>query len=286
MPSPPDHPLRIAKAHAYGNDFLYVCASDVEGAGLDPVDLARRACERRTGIGADGLIVFTEHAEGASMRLINPDGSRAEVSGNGVRGLGALLARARGWTGAGGVARHLAIDTEAGEKRLDLLEGGGSRFLFRAAMGTPKDVERISLDVAGERVDATRLDVGNPQCIVFGSLDEARLARLGRALQSHPAFPQAVNFELVDVVDRGRLRILIWERGAGRTESSGTGSCASAAAAIVHGLADRVVDVSAPGGTQRVEWTDDGLFLTGWAEVLFEGRWVADADAAGSLRRG
>ena len=151
-------------------------------------------------------------------------------------------------------------------------------------MGPPERIERVTLDVAGERVDLTRLWMGNPQCVLLAPLDEARLHRLGPALQRHPAFPAAVNFEIAEVLARDRVRILIWERGVGPTESSGTGSCAAAVAAMAAGLLDRYADVIAPGGTQRVEWNDAGILLTGWAEVTFEGHWTADADLTGSVR--
>jgi diaminopimelate epimerase len=128
--------------------------------------------------------------------------------------------------------------------------------------------------------------MGNPQCVVFGALDEARLRRLGPALQGHAAFPDAVNLELAEVEGRERLRILIWERGVGPTRSSGTGSCAAAVAAMWADLVERRVEVMAPGGAQQVEWTAAGVFLTGWAEVTLEGYWVVDEDAAGSLRIG
>jgi diaminopimelate epimerase len=279
--------ILVTKAHAYGNAFLYVRAVGIETGRLDPVRLAVRLCDWHTGIGADGLILYTETPAGARMRLINPDGSHAEVSGNGVRALGALLARSRGWHTGPSDGRELTIGTDAGAKILHLLEAEGlGRYRFRAEMGTPRDVQPIVLDVAGERVEAIRLDMGNPQCVVFGALDAARLARLGPALQSHPAFPEAVNLELAEVVDRQHVRILIWERGAGPTRSSGTGSCAAAVAAITAGLVDRAVDVESPGGTQRVEWEGADVQLTGWAEVLFEAYWIGDADAAGSARRG
>jgi diaminopimelate epimerase len=277
--------IAVAKAHAYGNDFLYVRAAALEVGRIDPVAFAVRACARNTGVGADGLIVFTESPAGAQMRLINPDGSHAEVSGNGVRALGALLARIRAWETPPFASRTLTIDTDAGPKVLTLLGAEGtSRFLFRADMGRAADVGEVTLDVAGECVKAVRLDMGNPQCVVFGPLDHERLLRLGSGLQQHAAFPHAVNFELAQVESRDRIRILIFERGVGPTQSSGTGSCAAAVAAMSRGLADRQVEVIAPGGAQRVEWTETGVLLTGWAEVLFEGHWVADADAAASLR--
>jgi diaminopimelate epimerase len=267
--------MRIAKAHAYGNDFLYAPAEDAECRG-DLGALARAACARHTGIGADGLILYRETVAGGSMRLINADGSPSEVSGNGVRGLAALIARARRLAPAAGSSSRLAIETDAGLKTLELVEQDGDRrFRFRAAMGQPTGLRRLRLEVAGESIEASALAVGNPQCVVLGPLDAARLARLGPALQSHPAFPEGVNVELAEVEAPSRTRILIWERGVGPTSSSGTGSCAAAVVAAAHGGAARVQDVVAPGGTQRVEWLEGGLVLTGWAEVVLEGKWLA-----------
>lgn len=265
--------MHVVKAHAYGNDFLYVEAEAIEAERRDPVELARRMCERHTGLGADGLILYRPTAAGARMRLVNADGSHAEVSGNGVRGLAALLARDRG-LGAG--ASALVIQSDSGDRVLSLLEREqGHRFRFRAHMGCAEDIRRVVLDVAGETLEVTALWMGNPQCVVLGTVDEARLHRLGPALQRHSAFPQGVNFEIAQADGADRVRILIWERGVGPTRSSGTGSCAAAVAAAHAGLVTRDVEVVAPGGSQRVEWHDDGVWLTGWAEILFEGRWLA-----------
>ena len=268
--------MRIVKAHAYGNDFVYALEAEVASAGLDAAELSRRVCERHTGIGADGLVLYTPRADGATMRLFNADGSYSEVSGNGVRGLGAVLVR----DGAlrdrpSGMPAMVTIDTDAGPNVLTLVEREGPRYRFRAAMGQPTDLRVLDLMVADEHVEAVAMRVGNPQCVVLGSLDEQRLHRLGRALQRHEAFPEGVNFELASVESPTRVRILIWERGVGPTQSSGTGSCASAVAAAAFGGASRDVEVVAPGGAQRVEWTDAGLVLTGWAEVVFDGTWVA-----------
>jgi diaminopimelate epimerase len=156
-----------------------------------------------------------------------------------------------------------------------LLAVDGERFRFRAAMGQPTDMRRVRLHVPGEDAEAVALSVGNPQCVVVGGeLSMERLARFGPVLQNDPQFPEGVNFELAVVESPSRVRILIWERGVGPTHSSGTGSCASAVAAATAGGAGRDVDVVAPGGTQRVQWTDDGLFLTGDAQVVFEGTWL------------
>ena len=118
--------------------------------------------------------------------------------------------------------------------------------------------------------------MGNPQAVwLVDTLDTREMLRVGAALQQHPAFPDAVNLELARVVSPGEVEILIYERGVGPTHSSGTGSCAAAVAAGAYGGAARALDVVAPGGRQRVEWRDDGVYLTGWAEVLCEGTWLA-----------
>src|SRR5205807_5095514 len=116
------------------------------------------------------------------------------------------------------------------------------------------------------------LSIGNPQCVILGPLpDPPRFQRFGPALSTHAMFPAGTNVEFAHVESPDRVRILIWERGVGPTTSSGTGSCASAVAAAAHGGAARELDVVAPGGTQHVEWREDGIYLTGWAEIVLEG---------------
>jgi diaminopimelate epimerase len=260
--------MKFAKAHAYGNDFLYLHRADAREEVR--VALAREMCDRHTGVGADGL-VFYEQADGlARMRLLNADGSRAEVSGNGLRGLAALLLRHD-------TAEQATIDieTEAGVKRLVRTATSGSRHTFRAAMGVPRDLREITVDLGSERVAAVALNIGNPQCVVLGPLpDQSTFNRVGGALERHASFPEGTNVEFAFVESPGLVRILIWERGVGPTTSSGTGSCAALVAAAQFGGAARDAEVVAPGGSQRVEWTDENVFLTGWAEVICEGEWL------------
>jgi diaminopimelate epimerase len=273
--------IAFTKAHAYGNDFLYVPAGALAGADL--AAWARRLCDRHRGVGADGLILYTVSHDGATMTLLNADGSPSELSGNGLRGLAAIIARER--AAAGDTAAEIRVETTAGLRTLTLDAVRASQYLFTARMGHPSEIRQSTLDVDGERVLATVLSVGNPQCVVLGALpDDQRFARLGAALERHPAFPNRTNVEFAYVESPERIRIRIWERGVGPTESSGTGSCAAAVTAMHAELVDREVDVEAPGGTQHVAWTDRGVFLTGWAEVVVEGHWIADADAPGSLR--
>ena len=168
----------------------------------------------------------------------------------------------------------MVIDTDAGAIPLTLVDSEGERMRFEAMMGQPIGLTRRSLNAAGEQLDVIQLSVGNPQCIVLGvPVEEENLERLGPLLSTHPAFPAGSNVELVEVQSPSRIRILIWERGVGPTASSGTGACASAVAAAAYGGASRDVEVAAPGGTQLVSWTDKGIRLTGWAEIVLRGVW-------------
>ena len=268
--------LSIAKAHAYGNDFLFIPHEQAEG--LDPYALARVTCARHTGVGGDGLILYTVAPDHTGrMTLVNADGSPSELSGNGLRCFAALILHMR--TRASRDEQPLStvrIETDAGWKTLALVGRNGGRYTFRAAMGQPTEVREETLDVSGESLRVTTLRMGNPQCVTFADVlpDEMRFNRLGPALAAHSRFAAGTNVEFARLEAPGRLRVLIWERGVGPTTASGTGACASAVAAIAHHGAARDIDVASPGGTQRVEWRDEGVYLTGWAEVLFEGQWV------------
>ena len=265
-------PITLVKSHAFGNDFVLVESRPVAKV-RDLAVFARDVCDRHRGIGADGLIVYSTTAGGAAMRLLNADGSRSEVSGNGVRCLAAWIASQRGAAMPGQQA-PLDIETDAGVKRLELLGYAEGRYTFRAAMGAPERIALERIDVNGEAVEAVTLRVGNPQCVVFGTVNEQRLHTIASALAVHPHFPEGTNVELAAVEARDRVRILIWERGVGPTEASGTGACAAAVAAMQFGGAARDVEVVSPGGAQRVEWTAEGLFLTGWAELIAEAVWL------------
>jgi diaminopimelate epimerase len=261
--------VRTIKAHAYGNDFLLVPGAPPADAAM----LAPRLCHRHEGIGADGVIFFALRPSGATMTLLNADGSPSELSGNGLRCLAAYVARAQQLADGATVT----IETGAGSKALDLLGRDGRRYRFRAAMGAPANLREVKIPVLGDTITASVLGMGNPQCVVLGPLpDAARFHALGPALATHAMFPAGTNVEFAVVEAPDRVRILIWERGVGPTTSSGTGSSAAAVAAAAHGGAARAVEVVAPGGSQHVEWRDDSVYLTGWAELVLEGEWLAD----------
>ncbi len=263
--------MHFWKAHAYGNDFLYVTFADV--VSVDLAELARHMCARTTGIGADGLILFEAQRGGARMRLHNADGSIAEVSGNGVRGLAALLAHEQG----SATGTTFVVETDAGPKRLELVaRDEKDRPVFRAAMGQPERLAQQDVELDDDVLPLVTMWMGNPQAVwLVDALDTREMLRVGAALQHHPAFPDAVNVELARVASPEEVEILIYERGVGPTYSSGTGSCAAAVAAAAFGGAARQVNVVAPGGRQRVDWREDGVYLTGWAELLCEGTWLA-----------
>lgn len=260
--------MHTIKGHAYGNDFLLVPRDAFRG---DPAALARAMCHRHEGIGADGLIFYTLGQASATMVLHNADGGVSELSGNGLRCLAAFVARAQRIPNGG----TITVESGAGRKVLELLARDGDRLTFRASLGPPTDLREEQIEAAGEALTVSILGMGNPQCVVLGPLpDRARFNRLGPALATHERFPAGTNVEFAEVETADRLRILIWERGVGPTTSSGTGSSASAVAAAAHGGAARTVDVVAPGGTQRVEWLEDGVYLTGWAQLVLDGEWL------------
>ena len=260
--------ITVYKGHAYGNDFLLTPEREVQGD--DPAALARAMCSRHEGIGADGLMLYEFDAASVRMRLFNADGSASEVSGNGIRCLAALAVREHPGT------TRVTVETPAGPKVLELQGQSGDVLTFRASMGTPQDIRTVELDAGGERVQAVALSVGNPQCVLLGDpLTESRLHTLGPAIERHWRFPDRTNVSFAKVEAPNRVRILIWERGVGPTLASGTGACGAAVAAAAYGGASRDVDVISPGGTQRVEWLEDGIYLTGWAKLVLAGRWLA-----------
>jgi diaminopimelate epimerase len=196
--------------------------------------------------------------------LINADGSTAEVSGNGLRCVAAWLASDRRLS----AGARVVIRTAAGAKPLTLVEHAAGQWTFRADMGQPQGLRQESIQLGGESIAAIVLSMGNPQCVILGDVSDDRLRRIAAPLATHPYFPHGTNVELASVESPERVRILIWERGVGPTEASGTGACASAVAAAAYGGAGRDVEVVSPGGAQRVEWMDNGVFLTGWARIV------------------
>lgn len=279
--------IPFVKAQAVGNDFLIVQGEDLEAAGVAVSDfpqLTRAICDRRQGIGADGLEVYSDAAEAsgeadASIRLYNSDGSEAELSGNGTRCVAAYMMHERGATGP------LRIATGAGVKRLDLVERRGRRFVFDMVMGEPSynedDIAR-DLEVGPETRQVTLVDVGNPQCAVVVRDFAFDWQRLGQRIETLPRFPAGSNVSFVKMIDRHTMEVRFWERGAGETLSSGTGATGAAVAMILEKRADSPVRVVTPAGELRVSWGQQ-LQLRGAAEIVARGSyWAPDLhDASG-----
>lgn len=261
--------IPLVKGHAYGNDFLLMAAADAP-RDIKAADLARAACDRHRGVGADGLIVVADTPGGATTRLLNADGSPSEVSGNGTRCVAAWIAERR----ALHAGATVTIGTGAGDKRLTVLRVDAARWTFEADMGEPTPPRLETVALASGPVTAVVFRVGNPQCVVLGEISDARLHAIAGPLAVHPHFPEGTNVELAQVEAPDRVRILIRERGVGPTEASGTGACAAAVAAAAFGGAARACAVIAPGGSQRVVWgADNRVLLTGWAELTATIAW-------------
>jgi diaminopimelate epimerase len=258
--------IPFTKAHGAKNDFLLTWLNDApEG---DRAALARAICDRHTGIGADGWMLVAPptdaDAEG-TIQLYNSDGSTAEISGNGTRCAAALLVR-HGY--AAGVVR---IRTGAGIKTLRLLQRKALAFEFEMNMGRPETTAaRFPLPLSSGPRDVTLLWVGNPQCAVPVSDFDFDWRAMGAEIERHPHFPNHTNVSFLKPVDPHTIDVRFYERGAGETMSSGTGSTGAAAAAVERGLAESPVRVLTPAGPIDLRFDGD-IYLTGPAEIVAEG---------------
>jgi diaminopimelate epimerase len=258
--------IPFTKAHGAKNDFLLTWEASAPSADRDAV--ARAICDRHTGIGADGWMLVAPpvdaDAEG-SIQLYNSDGSVAEISGNGTRCAAAFLIK-HGL--AAGVVR---VRTGAGIKTLRLLKRGGLAFEFEMNMGRPEiTAEQFSLGLWGGARDCTILWVGNPQCAVPVHDFDFDWRGTGAEIEKHPHFPNRTNVSFIKPVDRHPIEARFWERGAGETMSSGTGSTGAAAAAVARGLAEWPVRVLTPAGP--IDLREDGdILLLGPVEIVAEG---------------
>ena len=268
--------IPFAKAHACGNDFLIV--TEEAAAGCDRAGMAQQLCARNTGVGADGIEFFTwTGPRSGRIRLYNADGSMAEISGNGTRCVAAWMALERGFL----PGDELEIATDAG-LRVCRLNGtnaeGGFSVEVNAGMGVPSFAPRVVTLADGSRIAGVEVSTGNPHFDIV--VDNAEFAvdgktwqEMGALLSVHPDFPRQTNVEFVRIVSERAIEIRIFERGVGKTSSSGTGSSACATAAIaLHGCRSPLL-VAAPGGAQTVEWAGPGseLRLTGPATLIARG---------------
>jgi diaminopimelate epimerase len=256
----------FVKSHGLGNDYL------VADPALLPIELSpnrvRLICDRHHGVGSDGILVLAETQGTAEygLRILNPDGSEAEKSGNGIR----IFAK---WLYDTGRAREraFAIETPGGAVHVELEADRGRVSRVTANLGRPTFRDDLrSLDVQGEVLPVVALSIGNPHCVVVRDhLDVEDLRRLGPVIEGHPAFPNRTNVQFARPVARDRVEALIWERGAGETLASGSSACAVVAACHHLGLADAEMAVSMPGGELSVRIDPCGeLWMRGPVEEI------------------
>ncbi len=278
--------MQFTKMHGTGNDFVLTRA---QGDEHDWPALAERICDRHYGIGADGLILILPSSQAdVRMRIFNPDGSEAEMCGNGIR----CLVKEALDTGEGYASKgQITVETGAGILTAEAKGANGSVEAVRVSMGRPHfepqavpvateaepPIKDLPLLVGNHGLRLTCVSMGNPHAVHFVDHDvsEFPLEEVGPKVEHHRLFPQRVNFEVARVLDRNAMELRVWERGAGLTLACGTGACAAMVAAYINGDVDNIVDITLPGGPLRIEWDGAGeVYLTGPAQRVFSGEWL------------
>ena len=273
--------MKFTKMHGIGNDYVYI---DCTKERLEnPGEIARLVSDRHKGIGSDGLILIQSSDEADfEMAMYNADGSYGKMCGNGIRC----------------VAKYVYDNGLTDKKEISVISGGAVKYLkltvedgkvqkVRVNMGEPiLKPEEIPVVGAGERLVAspivvdnqvyemTCVSMGNPHAVVFlDGVDDLKIEEIGPKFEQHERFPDRVNTEFVERIDRGNLKMRVWERGSGETMACGTGACATAVAAILNGYADREVTVHLLGGDLEICWdeTDNCVYMTGPAATAFTG---------------
>lgn len=262
--------LKFVKAHACGNDFLVIEEAEARGR---HVAMARKLCARNTGIGADGIEFLDRRGDGSLfLRLFNADGSEAELSGNGTRCVAAWLAANEG-------LQQVALGTHGGVRTCRVVRREGAAWWIESAMGVPR-VMRRAIEIPGvdDVIDGAMVNVGNPHYVIFVETDDfssngMSWQALGAKISVDPLFKFGTNVEFVRVLGESEIAFRIFERGCGPTTSSGTGTCASSAAAIALRGAARSLTAVAEGGAQMVVWPENTaeMMLTGPAEIICTG---------------
>lgn len=269
--------------HGAGNDFVFVDC--LQGMGpLDGADLSKlsqRLCDRHFGIGADGLVlVLPSETADYRMRILNSDGSEAEMCGNATRCFGKYLFDRKL------AGDSVSIETLSGLKQIEIQSEGGKAVSATVNMGVPRldaadipitgfsgQVVLQPLDVDGQRLEITCVSMGIPHCVIFvHSAADVPLEEIGPKVETHPAFPRKTNVEFVQVISPEEVIMRVWERGAGVTLACGTGACATVVAGAITGKTGRRATVHLPGGDLHIDWREDGnVYMTGPATEVFTG---------------
>ena len=273
--------MKFTKMQGCGNDYIYVdCLTEEVSF---PELLSIKLSDRHFGIGGDGLVLICKSDKAdAKMRMFNADGSEGKMCGNAIRCVGKYLYD-------NGIVNkeNLTIETLSGIKKLQLFIKKGSDYLISVDMGkaefTPDRIpvllkgDRIinqEAEIGSEKYRITCVSMGNPHCVVFcDDIDSIDIEKLGPKFENAPIFPERVNTEFIEVLDRNTLKMRVWERGSGETMACGTGACAAAVAAVENGLCDKEDDIRVilKGGDLFIKYTDETVYMTGAAEKVFEG---------------
>ena len=264
--------IPFVKMHGLGNDFVVLDGRDRPLPEI-MATLVSRLADRREGVGCDQLILLEpSQIADIRMRIFNADGSEAEACGNAARAVGMLLGTSRRVETGGGI---IVVEPHPGGASVDM---GSPRFDWDAVpLAYPMDT--LAMPVAwDELANPVAVNVGNPHVVFFvEDTDRVPLAQLGPQIESDALFPERINVNIATVDSRGRLRLRVWERGAGLTRACGTGACASAVAAMRRGLVERAVTVALPGGELTIEWSGDNrIVMTGAAAESFRGSFEWD----------
>ena len=274
--------MRFYKVHGLGNDFVLFDGRDAEG--VDWLALTKKVCDRHTGVGADGTLILLNSAiADVRMRIINADGSEAEMCGNGIRAFSRFCFE-------NGVVRgtEFTVETGAGVMKPRIILKNGRVDGVRVDMGEPLlEAKDVPVTVEGRAVGMllteedrtfsfTSVRVGVPHTIVFvDPLNEADVPKYGPLIEHDPLFPERTNVDFVEVLSNERVKMRTWERGCGCTLACGTGACSAAVACVLNGKTLRNVAVEIALGTLKIEWseTDNHVYMTGPAEIVFSGNW-------------
>lgn len=270
----------FVKSHGLGNDYIVIDPNNISFE-LSP-EATKLICHRNYGVGSDGILLLTKsHTADFGLRILNPDGSEAEKSGNGIRIFAKFLYE-HGYTNKD----NFTIETLGGLVKADLEIKNGKVAIITVDMGKAsfksneipvegqqREVIQEEIRVNGDILEFTAVTVGNPHCVIFfDELDEKLLRKIGPLLENHKIFPNRTNVQFAKVVSSNEVEILIWERGAGYTLASGSSSCAVASACVKNKLTDSKLSVIMPGGILDIEVSNDwSLRMRGPAEKVFEG---------------
>lgn len=281
--------LRFTKMQGIGNDYVYV--NGFEERVDNPGELAKRISDRHFGVGSDGLVlILPSGVADLRMRMFNTDGSEAEMCGNATRCVGK-------YAHDHGIVNKdvIRLETAAGIKIIRLLFEAGEVRGATVDMGEPvlapdlipvvlapaltegEDPQRFiarPVEVGGRTYAVTAVSMGNPHAVVFmQGIDDLDLPKLGPLFEHHPIFPKRTNTEFVEVISSTKIKMRVWERGAGETLACGTGACAAAVASVLNGHTGRSLDVELRGGVLHIDWdkSDDHVYMTGGAVAVFDG---------------